>query len=104
MNDVRINLSSQMANAGMGAHVQKQLTPRHYGETKPNVPCTVFLLRCGSLWRAQQGSWVDDERHPWRRREFNLGVQDLRAELVRYQASASAPRIQARQHGSSANT
>ena len=86
--DVRINLASDMANAGMGPGVQKQLTPRQFGETKPNVPVTVFLLRCWSVWRARQvPAWLADEAHPYRPRELAHQVRTLRSELVRFQAA-----------------
>ena len=85
--DVRITLVPGMLNSGIGTGAQKQMTPRQFGEATPNVPCTVFLLRCWSVWRARQGAWLDDGRYPYRRRELALQVQQLRAELVQFQAA-----------------
>ena len=90
--DVRINIASEMANAGMGAdglQVQKQFKPERFGETKPNVPVTVLVLRCWSIWRAQQGSWIDDVRHPYRRRELRHQQKLLRDDVASFHAAAA---------------
>ena len=83
-NDVRINLHARLGSAGLGYGVQKQVTPRHFDEVKPLVPRCVFLLRCWSIWRVQRGSWLDDERYPYRRREFVEQVEILHQDLMDY--------------------
>ena len=45
-----------------------------------------FLLRCWSIWRVQQGGgrWLNDERYPYRRREFARQLRDLHSDLLEY--------------------
>ena len=86
--DVRINLTSDMVSAGLGVGVQKQLTPKHFGESKPNVPVTVLLLRCWSIWRARQSpAWLADQAHPYRPRELREQVRALRQDLLEFHAA-----------------
>ena len=83
--DVRINLTGALESAGVGYPKSKQLTPGHFGESKPEVPRCALLLRCWSLWRLQQGEWLNDPRYPYRKREFAVQLQALRQDLLVFQ-------------------